>query len=100
MEKERTQILADTEGSARGEAFLETKGSGCRMIYGFCRAMWTQKMSNPNTRNRDATLNANASLSFVNVLFAHDPNSISITSFETDTACGFQGIRATYFLSL
>lgn len=56
-------------------------------------------MSNPKTRNSDATLNTNDSFSLVNVLFAHDPNSISITSFETDTTCGFQGIRATYFLS-
>jgi hypothetical protein len=44
-------------------------------------------MSNAKTRNSDATLSANESVSFEKVLFSHDPNTIPITSFETDAAC-------------
>jgi hypothetical protein len=44
-------------------------------------------MSNAKTKNSDATLSANESFSFEKVLFAHDPNTIPITSFETDMAC-------------
>jgi len=49
-------------------------------------------MSNAKTRNNDATLSANESVSFEKVLFAHDPNTIPITSLETDMACrGWRG---------
>ena len=48
-------------------------------------------MSNAKTRNSDATLSANENASFEKVRFAHDPNTIPITSFETDTASNCNG---------
>lgn len=69
--------------SGRGKQQIGSPGWG----QGLWRAMWTKYKSNPSTRNSDARLSAKVNLSFEKVLFAHDPISISFTSFEHDTAC-------------
>jgi len=77
---DRSPALPDRSG--RGNNSQEAPCA----VQGLCRARWTQYKSNPSRRNSDATLRAKVSVSFEKVLFAHDPISISFTSFERDTA--------------
>lgn len=76
--------FVDSSGKERkGEQLRGSPNAG----QGLCRAMWTQYKSNPSTRNSDARLSAKVNLSFEKVLLAHDPKTITITSFEHDTPC-------------